>query len=743
MALRIIDLDIDESLSADTRVSEIGWVLQPAIETELMFFSNDRMDEASLKKVKDYILEYQPGMLPGYVNYATGDTKDDMLIKPVLFVERQAGESADEYISRCVAYHINNEGMESDQAYAICKSKSENFYKGQKISFDYDDTLSTARGMGLALHEKFMGAELYIISARNNKQSMLETADRLGIPHNRVFATGSNLAKIQKVKDLNISKHYDNNEDVIQQLGNRGIQFSCSCLDDISNTGQEIFAIMEKYSLIGFIDGNPVFSTPNEAEIYGESLGCNGHHKHIDENGNEVYMACDVHPKKVEGEMSFESYNDYPKEASDNACKVLKWIDEYGRDEVDGMTETGLARANQLCNRENISEETIGRMAAFERHRENSTIAEEYKGTPWKDKGYVAWLGWGGDAGVEWASRKLKQIRKEEFSLQEYSLEELETVKMLKFLSDTDYEKFEAIVGSMRGATEQEIYKRNHKSPTIYFKYERVLSGAPDREFCSSIENRYFRRLEIDLLRDTNVEFGHEGQAYSKWLYKGGPNCVHAWKKYLFQNKSKSDEGFAEGKAGMPPKSMPNNGYYSPETKRKSEVAYIVSQQNMSKQMFKADDEQRMIYTPLMLPNILIPRIENDETYFVRFKPEVIEKIRNKFMIEGRLRASNLEHSDQKFNDIVMVESWIVTGPMDKVYQLGFTEQQVPFGSWIGGYKILDTEEGDMIWNDYIKSGKVKGASVEGEFLLKFYKQDFTQEDIILDDIINILNQVK
>jgi len=198
MALRIIDLDIDESLSADTRVSEIGWVLQPAIETELMFFSNDRMDEASLKKVKDYILEYQPGMLPGYVNYATGDTKDDMLIKPVLFVERQAGESADEYISRCVAYHIEIEGMESDQAYAICKSKSENFYKGQKISFDYDDTLSTARGMGLALHEKFMGAELYIISARNNKQSMLETADRLGIPHNRVFATGSNFSKDTK-----------------------------------------------------------------------------------------------------------------------------------------------------------------------------------------------------------------------------------------------------------------------------------------------------------------------------------------------------------------------------------------------------------------------------------------------------------------------------------------------------------------------------------------------------------------
>jgi hypothetical protein len=386
-------------------------------------------------------------------------------------------------------------------------------------------------------------------------------------------------------------------------------------------------------------------------------------------------------------------------------------------------------------------------MAAFERHRENSTIAPEYKGTPWKDKGYVAWLGWGGDSGIEWASRKLEQIRNEEmsydFGVDEYSAEEIETAKLLKMLADTDYQKFEAVVGAMRGATEQEIYRRNHKNPTIYFKYERVLSGSPDRDFCTSIEERYFRRLEIDLLRDTNTEFGHERQPYSKWLYKGGPNCVHAWRKFLFQGKDKADQGMADGKAGIPPKSLPNNGYYSPETKRKSEVAYIVSQQNMSKQMFKSDNDQRMIYTPLMLPNILIPRNDGDgEIYFVRFRPEVIEKIRNKFMIEGRLRATNYEHSDYKFNDIVMVESWIVNGPMDKAYELGFTQEQVPIGSWMGGYKVLDTEEGDMIWNDYIKSGKVKGASVEGEFLLKFYKQDFSIEDKLLDEIISILNQV-
>ena len=84
-----------------------------------------------------------------------------------------------------------------------------------------------------------------------------------------------------------------------------------------------------------------------------------------------------------------------------------------------------------------------------------------------------------------------------------------------------------------------------------------------------------------------------------------------------------------------------------------------------------------------------------------------------------------------------MVESWIVKSPQDQAYSLGFTQEQVPIGSWMGGYKVLETEEGDIIWNDYIKSGKVKGASVEGEFLLRFSK-----EDMLLEEIFDILSKV-
>ena len=105
------------------------------------------------------------------------------------------------------------------------------------------------------------------------------------------------------------------------------------------------------------------------------------------------------------------TYNDYPKSATNNAKKVLEWKDKYGS-EVKGMTSVGWARARQLSSKRKLSYETIARMAAFNRHRENSAIDPKYKSTPWKDRGYVAWLGWGGTSGINWAIRKAESIRK-------------------------------------------------------------------------------------------------------------------------------------------------------------------------------------------------------------------------------------------------------------------------------------------------------------------------------------------
>jgi len=46
MALKIIPLDIDESLTGDTRVEEIALVLQPAIETEFVYFKRQDFQES-------------------------------------------------------------------------------------------------------------------------------------------------------------------------------------------------------------------------------------------------------------------------------------------------------------------------------------------------------------------------------------------------------------------------------------------------------------------------------------------------------------------------------------------------------------------------------------------------------------------------------------------------------------------------------------------------------------------------
>jgi hypothetical protein len=115
-------------------------------------------------------------------------------------------------------------------------------------------------------------------------------------------------------------------------------------------------------------------------------------------------------------EVELRTYDDDPKAARENAQKVLNWRLRYGRDEVNGMTRVGWRRANQLAKGQKISRSTIARMASFNRHRRNAQIDPDLRGTPWKDAGYVAWLGWGGTEGVEWAIRKMQQFRKGNFA---------------------------------------------------------------------------------------------------------------------------------------------------------------------------------------------------------------------------------------------------------------------------------------------------------------------------------------
>lgn len=181
MNLPIYELKIQEELQDDAEVSFIALVDKPAIQRDFVAFSQD-------------------------------------------FIQPSKGEGKDAFLPRCISYVIN-EGKDSEQAVAICNSLWDQHFAAAKTSFDYDDTLSTDKGKEMAKRAISAGNDVYIISARQDVEGMLAVAKELGIPESRVFATGSNKAKVEKIKELGITRHIDNNTDVIDQLGSIGSKF--------------------------------------------------------------------------------------------------------------------------------------------------------------------------------------------------------------------------------------------------------------------------------------------------------------------------------------------------------------------------------------------------------------------------------------------------------------------------------------------------------------------------------------
>ena len=139
--------------------------------------------------------------------------------------KKRNNESQDDFINRCMADpKMNSEYADESQRFAICSAQLN--LAGLKISFDFDDTLSTKKGQELAIRLYNEGNIIYIISARSEvSQEMKAIGEKVGVSPSKIYATGSNKAKVDKVKSLGIDEHYDNNIDVIRSLPNIGNLF--------------------------------------------------------------------------------------------------------------------------------------------------------------------------------------------------------------------------------------------------------------------------------------------------------------------------------------------------------------------------------------------------------------------------------------------------------------------------------------------------------------------------------------
>jgi hypothetical protein len=143
--------------------------------------------------------------------------------------------------------------------------------------------------------------------------------------------------------------------------------------------------------------------------------------------------------------------------------------------------------------------------------------------------------------------------------------------------------------------------------------------------------------------------------------------------------------------------------------------------------MFAAtDNEQQMLVGPILIPDKKILRVDGEgQPYHVYFTKETVKKIAQNYLMKKYTDKATLEH-DMSIKGVHLVESWIKEGKLDKSNSYGLN---VPEGAWMGMFKITDPK----IWQDYVKTGKVKGFSIEGLFTHNLIHA--SKEDILLKDI--------
>ena len=166
-----------------------------------------------------------------------------------------------------------------------------------------------------------------------------------------------------------------------------------------------------------------IFATKEEAIARSLEIGCEGFHTHEDDDGNVLYMPCDLmsdytdatgleHAKSME-DIDFRATAEMQKLAE----RGLMLREKHGR----GGTAVGVARARDIKNGERLSPETVKRMHSFfSRHRVDlDAPAASASHDEYPSAGVIAWLLWGGDpgdadgAGAGWAARKVEEMEAE------------------------------------------------------------------------------------------------------------------------------------------------------------------------------------------------------------------------------------------------------------------------------------------------------------------------------------------
>jgi len=149
------------------------------------------------------------------------------------------------------------------------------------------------------------------------------------------------------------------------------------------------------------------------------------------------------------------------------------------------------------------------------------------------------------------------------------------------------------------------------------------------------------------------------------------------------------------------------------------------------------DKEKRILLGALLIPNKPIYRTGSEGDYYIFFSKDTISKASQMYLRNGYQNNSTLEH-EKDLKGLTLVESWIVVDELqDKSRKYGLN---VPVGTWMGAVKVNN----DEIWNEYVKTNKVKGFSIEGYFADKMESpKEKVKEDMSSEIDKNTLLKIK
>lgn len=169
------------------------------------------------------------------------------------------------------------------------------------------------------------------------------------------------------------------------------------------------------------------------------------------------------------------------------------------------------------------------------------------------------------------------------------------------------------------------------------------------------------------------------------------------------------------------------------------ESDFITLSKEQEVRLAEVDSEKRILMGPALIPNKTIFRKNGEEEYYIYFSKDTVRKASELFLTKGNQNKSTLEHSFE-LEGLSVVESWIVEGQQDKSQAYGLS---VPEGTWMVSMKVYN----DVVWEDYVKTGKVKGFSIEGYFAdkvnMSMQSNEEEEAQEILDAIIEELQRTE